>query len=227
MKKIVLIISLAVCCVMVSFAQLKVTDNGKIGMRLNDSIMPLSPLSIGGAGDSHNLVHIDARDFVPISMSGFFNGLYVAYPGMSGGEVIGVHAKSTDLASSGTGIGLKGDCSSTTISGIPSGSYGVLGVASGRLYGRNYGVMGTFKNTSGATSGAGIIGTIDYHEIYITGKYAGYFSGDVQVTGTINGVNITSSDFRLKENITEIDKSFALNSILKMNPIEYNLIGGV
>jgi len=49
-------------------------------------------------------------------------------------------------------------------------------------------------------------------------------NGDVLVTnGTINGVPISSSDIRYKENITSLEPEESLHKLLRLNPIEYNM----
>jgi hypothetical protein len=61
---------------------------------------------------------------------------------------------------------------------------------------------------------------------YVGGRYAGYFAGDVKVTGTINGVTIsTASDSRYKKNVVKLEskKGMTLTNILSFNPVEYNL----
>ncbi|MBQ6062052.1 MAG: tail fiber domain-containing protein [Prevotella sp.] len=60
-------------------------------------------------------------------------------------------------------------------------------------------------------------------ETGLDGRYAGFFQGNVKVTGTINGVVVSSSDGRLKENIEEIDDGESvLERINLLNPIKYN-----
>ncbi|MDD3079698.1 MAG: tail fiber domain-containing protein [Paludibacter sp.] len=82
--------------------------------------------------------------------------------------------------------------------------------------------MGTLYGTG---NGAGIIGTIDGNmDVSVPGKYAGYFAGDVKVTGIVTSTNITSSDKRLKNNIEGINKKHnVLTDIMALNPVEYNL----
>ena len=62
----------------------------------------------------------------------------------------------------------------------------------------------------------------DYTDPGVTGMYAGYFVGDVKITGLVNGVTIGSSDKRLKDKIVQLDQSKALKGILSLNPVEYN-----
>ena len=81
---------------------------------------------------------------------------------------------------------------------------GVLGFACHATPGYNHGVIGSI---GGASFGAGVFGTSNvntYYGSYVNGRYAGYFDGNVQVTGTINGVVVGSSDIRFKQNIAEL-----------------------
>jgi len=56
------------------------------------------------------------------------------------------------------------------------------------------------------------------------GRYAGYFEGNMKVTGTINGTVISPSDLRLKQNVTELGSGEIgiLNTVTSLNPISYN-----
>jgi len=123
-----------------------------------------------------------------------------------------------------------------TISATPLTSgraIGVRGTAGNATNGYNYGVMG---NLTGTNNGAGVIGTVeDYYGSELDGRYAGYFKGNVKVTGTVNGIIINGSDTRYKQNIVDLS-SFStdaltgksktgatLSTILQMNPVQYNL----
>lgn len=101
-------------------------------------------------------------------------------------------------------------------------------------HGRNYGVFGVIAPTSGisAHGGAGIYGSTSLYSYYnpnnITGLYAGYFEGQVKLTGdlTANAV-YTTSDLRLKHDVvslTDIEESptQTLNNVLSMNVVEYS-----
>jgi hypothetical protein len=104
----------------------------------------------------------------------------------------------------------------------------VLGVAGNSTTGYNYGVFGT---TYGTQDGAGVIGTTGNDlDVEISGLYAGYFDGDINVTGLINGVTVPCSDSRLKQNIVEIETAIpaskgvnTLHTILQMKPVEFNM----
>lgn len=104
----------------------------------------------------------------------------------------------------------------------PRATCGVYGVTSNAITGMNYGVAGCIKDCS---DGTGVIGAPqDIMGYVITGKYAGYFMGNVKITGTVNGVSISPSDLRLKDNIVSFtsQKKSTLDQVLNMNVVEYN-----
>lgn len=123
-------------------------------------------------------------------------------------------------ATSGSNIGIQGI---SKIVGNGS-SCGLHGMAYNSGIGPGYGVVGSLD--SGVSHGAGVLGgsmpIITYH---ICGKYAGYFYGNANVTGTLSaGSIVQNSDVRLKENIRPLslrDES-ALEKVLDMNIVEYN-----
>lgn len=101
---------------------------------------------------------------------------------------------------------------------------GVFGRGTGRA-GYTYGVVGS---KTGSAFGAGILGTTSSsYSVYVDGSYAGYFNGNVKVTGTINGTLISNSDVRLKENINDIggnEDESVLDKLDLLTPISYNYI---
>ncbi len=60
-------------------------------------------------------------------------------------------------------------------------------------------------------------------DFYVDGRYAGYFNGNVKVTGTINGTVISSSDIRLKKNVSELNYNGkgVLDKIENLFPVSY------
>jgi hypothetical protein len=101
-------------------------------------------------------------------------------------------------------------------------SYGVYSVAGNSTPGWNYGVFGTLL---GSNNGAGIFGSSDTWDggVNTGDRFAGYFRGKVKVTNTIEATDyLTSSDYRLKENIEPIE-SQSVDDIMKLNVVKYNL----
>lgn len=121
-------------------------------------------------------------------------------------------------------FGVAGSAVSSTLT--TGRSYGVYGVAGNCTSGYNYGVAGTLFGTA---NGAAVFGSIMKPTgSLIPGKYAGYFDGDVVVTGTatITSLN-TPSDIRLKENVEYVGNGegrAAIHSrMMDVHVISYNL----
>lgn len=208
MKK--LFLTLFVCALSNSlfYAQLKVSPNGNVGIQVGDGT-PLSALSIDTLGNSTTgLFVLGNNTGISAYRKGSANN-YWTYAINAFSELQSYYA-----------VGIKGE----TYSSTPSGSgraWGVYGKAGNATSGFNYGVFGSL---SGSNNGAGIVGTINGNEdVSVPGKYAGYFVGDVKVTGTITGNSIVNSDKRYKKNITELNAATTLDNVLKMSPVKYNL----
>jgi len=208
MKKTILILSLCVFISTISNAQLILTDLGNVGIQAG-STAPLSPLSIGGVGSANFKVSIYNNNY----------GLSVNRTGSSSiSWLYGIYC-SADLTSSYS-LGIR----SQTYSATPTGtgrSWGIMGYAGNSTSGYNYGVMGIHNGTA---NGAGIVGTVGGNvDVNVPGIYAGYFVGDVKVTGLVTSSNITSSDRRLKNNIQKINLNRnVLEGIQLLDPVEYN-----
>jgi hypothetical protein len=209
MKKIFIV--MFACSVTLASAQLKVGTDGKVGIGITGT--PISRLSVGTTGDPYFYSMIEG-DKITLRINGLAASPY-------------------DIGHWGTGILVSTLVNSTrgdkgvevmVTKGSPSSSgraLGVIGVTGNATSGYNYGLIGALAGSNGGT---GIFATAlgNYQGIYINGTYAGYFQGDVLVTGTVNGVTLSSSDIRYKQNVEEIDQKSALNSILKLKPISYN-----
>lgn len=102
-------------------------------------------------------------------------------------------------------------------------SYGVYGVAGNRAAGYNYGVYGEL---SGSRAGTAVYGTVSQTTPQINGRYAGFFYGNVYVTGTLTAGDLTTlSDARYKSNIQKITPT-ALSKISALNPVQYTMLSG-
>jgi len=211
MKKSVFILIISAFTAQVMFAQLKVASNGNVGVQLVGTNPPLSTLSIGGVGQT------DARVAIYSKNNG--NGLLVNSTPSDAMWRYGIYSGIN--VQSYYNIGIRGDAYAPTPVSM-SNAYGVMGYAGNASIGYNYGVFGVL---AGSKNGAGIVGTTNGTTyVSIPGIYAGYFKGNVEVIGTLynNGTAITS-DINLKKNIVDMDGKKSLESILKLNPIEYNL----
>ncbi|MDR0573109.1 MAG: tail fiber domain-containing protein [Tannerella sp.] len=204
-----------VMCTSVVFAQLKVTSDGKVGIGLGSSQTPISNFTVGTVGEQY-IRNMFQSDIVTMKINCLGNSPYSAnYWGT--GLYVQTNVSST-----------RGDRGVDCIVGKPSPSgsgraIGVAGDAFNATPGYNYGVVGSL---SGSNNGTGILGLVSGNSrqgFYIDGMYAGYFDGNVRVTGTINGVTVNHSDIRYKQNIEEYGKSSGvLNDILRLNPVSYN-----
>lgn len=209
MKK--LMISLGVCLLLVQgiMAQLKVNELGNVGVKVpGDTI--LSTLSIGTVGLNEAAVSVvHSKEFGVNSKSIESNADWT----------YGLYGRAYFFKD--RHIGVCGVANNAT----PFNKYraiGVLGVAGNATSGYNYGVYG---NLQGSQNGAGIVGSVNSLDVsMLWGQYAGYFAGNVKVTGVLTvGTQTYLSDKRYKKNIKELIQTDALEGILAMNPIEYNL----
>lgn len=100
-------------------------------------------------------------------------------------------------------------------------TYGVKAVAGRGHNGLNYGVMGKLI---GDRKGAGIFGCDDDHnEIVLVDYYAGYFAGQVYVTGIISAEDVIDrSDFKAKKDIRSLGQE-NISKLSQLNAILYKL----
>jgi|AGTN01.1.fsa_nt_gi hypothetical protein len=196
------------------FGQLKVATNGNVTIKPNSTATPLSPLSVGDTGEQNVTV--------------------TAYRTTSGydinSKIAGQYSTNWNYAFSGNTtskgsffhVGAWVGVNSPTPNSFGR-AFGVLGYAGNSTSGYNYGVFGT---VGGSNNGAGIVGTTGgEYGVYVPGMYAGYFLGNVRVTGTVTAQSLTNSDSRLKDNVLSLSKKDTkfINSVMSLNPVEYNL----
>ncbi len=201
----------------ISSAQLKVADTGKVGINVGTAT-PVSNLSVNSAGNSNSALFVN----------GGITTIWAECTGTGSPAASWIHSASgqTAVMSNRYSVGLRGQSQSASPS--TGRAFGVMGIAGNSTSGYNYGVFGT---TYGTQNGAGIVGTTNSNvNVNIPGLYAGYFDGDIKVTGLINGVTIPSSDVRLKQNISDLGTAIpaskgvsTLNTVLQMIPVEYSL----
>ena len=198
----------------VASAQLVVDDKGRtaIGYERGDTLRSL--FSINSRGDKNTTIDVSSVNET---------GLHIS------------HGKTTTKTVRGIEVYNSGNTSSysyglySTVGGLDVGKrVGVLGRIAGSTgdgeY--DYGVAGKVTSQS-STNGAAVYGislsssnTLNS----ITGLYAGYFAGDARVTGTLTaGTVVTSSDYRLKDNIRSLSSSDGcLSKLMSMNVVEFN-----
>ena len=98
---------------------------------------------------------------------------------------------------------------------------GVAGIAGGASNGCNYGIAGSLRPTG---NGVAVYGTTGGNNTSFSGRFAGYFDGNVFVTGAVRATSfITASDARLKTNIEPFaSEGSALDNVLNMAVVSYN-----
>lgn len=171
-----------------SHAQLKVTNAGHVQIACSDAGSYTTPLAVGG-----NQLGF-AASFKGNSLSS--SGLY-AEAGVTPFDswMIGIKGSSYLYDNSLYKVGVYGYALQGANVGMGR-SYGVYGVAGNATSGWNFGVCGIL---GGNNNGAGVYGTTSNLLIGVNGKYAGYFQGQtkivgsLQVTGSINGMQLASS----------------------------------
>lgn len=189
MKRLVCLVLLCVCSTSV-FAQLKVTSDGKVGVGITQT--PISNFTVGTPGYA-NMRNVFESDVVTVYVNNLGNNPY------GWGTTI---QTSTLISSTRGDLGIYGVVQNATP--LSRGrAAGIVGRAGNATNGYNWGIIGAL---GGSNNGTGVLGTIgDYPlDVPINGRYAGYFNGNVRVTGTINGVVVGNSDIRYKQNVEEI-----------------------
>ena len=204
-------------------AQILVDATGNVGVCLpSDTIKPLSLLSIGHKGfENSSLSVVSTGSIQGLSSWNNICSKNIISPGM--------YRPQWNVAISGTTeanwngdrlVGVRGNATMSTAS-VSGRAYGVIGVAGNATSGYNYGTCG-FLLYGTPSYGAGIYGDINsFTEVYVPGRYAGYFNGQTRVNGDFyaNSVN-TTSDARLKTNITEVKQS-SLEKIQELRPVQF------
>ena len=99
-------------------------------------------------------------------------------------------------------------------------AFGLRGVAGNCTSGYNFGVLGSLQ---GSQAGAAIFGTTSGKTLGLSvdGRYAGYFDGNVKVTGSLQGDVVNSADVNAKNTQTLRPINSALDGIASANPFMY------
>ena len=244
MKKTFLISAILLMSAGYASAQLKVANNGRVGINIGSSV-PLSRLSLNCTGDT--LTEFSINKTGPSSFDDILR--YFSYgntsfviPRSAGinatnnhiacQDVYAIKAKS-NMTIMGKCVGLyamSGPDDAFNLPELPPAvqgifqtlcqpkSYGVYATAGNLIDGYNYGVFGALKGTR---NGAGIYGATTETSTYIPGKYAGYFYGQTRVSDAmLAGTFITTSDERVKTNVNHI-KQDALSAVDQLNPVQF------
>ena len=163
-------------------AQIKMYSNGNVGIQ--SSAVPEAALVVGGNASNKGTgfkAYIQSNGYV----------LNVRREGAWGSASPWLVASEGNNLVDGDDfyIGVKGIAMPSTPLGNGR-AWGVKGEAGNSTNGYNYAVHG---NLRGSQRGAAILGTLENVDIYVPGRYTGYFLGDVRVTGSIYGTVLTPS----------------------------------
>lgn len=99
-------------------------------------------------------------------------------------------------------------------------AFGLRGVAGNCTSGYNFGVLGALQGSQG---GAAVFGTTSGKTLGLSvdGRYAGYFDGNVKVTGSLQGNVVNGADVFAKNTQTLRPINSALDGIASANPFMY------
>ncbi len=212
MKKLIISMLMIASCFGVANAQLMVDQNGKVAVGIENVDSLSTQFAINGQS-SISTAYIQSEKSY---------GLKVLRSSLSS---VGDHCSIqgiNNVANGRVNYGVVGVANGYAGSGTTVGVFGRAGAA---YSGYNFGLLGRLDCSY---NGAAILATTSnasrYETVDVQGKYAGYFCGDTRVTGTMTaGAFVTSSDYRLKENVRSLSKSDGcLNKLMDMNVVEFN-----
>lgn len=177
MKRNILFIAMMVSCTLSASAQLLVDSLGNIGIKAGDSIVK-STLSINHIGDNTYDVYV---------RSAKTNGMYIKNTNNSYTDTsYGLNVYNTaNHRGSTTTYGVYSEVRNAMGNISTGNTFGVYGQASLGQY--NYGVFGNLPLNGG--NGAAVCGSTYGIPHNISGRYAGYFDGNVFVTGDLYNTN--------------------------------------
>lgn len=214
MKKLIIIL-LAIITPMTSLAQLKVDSLGRIGINTSESLQ--SSFNLGCSGENGTDAMISGAGKAVLKIIGKENKNEYA----TNSSLKVENYSNIPTLTFGADI-----CSVNSVSTSKSIGLYVCAVGGNGPAGIAYGIQ-SFLPGSG-TKGAGIFATSGLpSDQDLDGRYAGYFKGNVKVTGTINGTLVSNSDGRLKENVQDLcddGENAVLDKLDLLNPISYNYI---
>jgi hypothetical protein len=198
-----------------SNCQIKVFSNNYVGINYNST--PLSRFVINGAGSSAYQAYIYNPN-ISISGGAFY---IVSEKGTGSGNHIYGHFSQTNIGSGNNLYGIKSTAYSS--SAYSTGrTYGIYGLAGNASNGYNYAVYGSL---SGTRYGAAVFGAVNgLGDVGLSAQYAGYFRGNIKCENVITCVDLVeTSDEKFKTNIIDLEPTEAIENLLKINPVKYNL----
>jgi len=177
-------------------AQFKVHSNGYVSIQTSET--PSSPVSINTSGDTCFYMAYEGNKNALVSTT--FGG-HDQYNWGYGATVSNMPKTQT----ANFFVGLKGSCHPyNQITQNYGRGYGLMGIACNFTSGYNYGVFGKLQGSRG---GAAIYGSVSNNDngINVNGIYAGYFNGNVKITGTLT-VPATLNTLLLQDAVTSEGK---------------------
>ena len=164
------------CACLHATAQLSMVENGNIAIKTTAT--PLSPLSLNHGGNA---------DYF-LSYSGDKNGSrWDIRNGGNMGYELHVYPTGEGTLFIGTRSRVE---TPVNCQGSPISSYGIQGGTQGATY--NYGMAGSIGTTNKGAAVMGVVGAYS-SSLFPTTRYAGYFIGNVKVTGSVLAGSIVSS----------------------------------
>jgi hypothetical protein len=198
-----------------TYSQIKVFDNGYVGVNFSSST-PSSRFVINSAGSSG----WQASIYNPsISTGGALATVSETGTGTSTTKI--AHYSQTYLGSSNYLMGIK-SCAYSSSALSVGRTYGIYAQAGNGATGFNYSVYGYL---SGTNYGAAIFGTVNgYGDVQLSDQWAGYFRGKVKSENSMWAVSfIPTSDEQFKTNIQSLDQTESIAKLQLINPVQYNL----
>ena len=210
MKRIFISMLMIASCFGAVNAQLVVDENGKVAVGIEDTGNQPPQFTVETTGQYDVAMSINTQNLtgLQINRTGY-NTSTVHYGLYSSSQPFGVENYGVYGRSTNSGYGTQ----------TANASFGVAGIANGGRNGRNFGIAGFLSDTYGT----GVYGssTTSWYALPTESVYAGFFHGDVGVTGYINTATlITPSDYRLKNDIKSVSNS-CLDKVLDMNIVEF------
>lgn len=205
-------------CFGVANAQLSVDRLGKVAVGIETTDTLKSRFTVNDDGDANATAYIK-------SYKESMYGLYFYGVPKDNTSFYGIRALSSATLSHSNVYGVYSTITSGSNATTTVGVYGKSGLSTNS---RNYGIVGILADLTTNEklyNGAAVFGNSTGTSLpQLGGRYAGYFQGDTRVTGVLTaGSVVTSSDYRLKENVRSLSSSDGcLSKLMSMNVVEFN-----
>lgn len=202
MKKLIAIFIIVVTSFGLAKGQINMSSNGFVGI----GSLPSSSYSL-----------------IVTSTLGY-HGQYITVPSNTTGSVYGLSSNFSNSTNGSINRAIYGYVYNATATNVGQ-AYGVSGIAGNCTNGYNFGVFGQLLGSKSGASVFGTIGTFTTPPSDLTvanAQYAGYFVGNVKITGSIWAASgtITGSDERIKKEVQVLNSSADL---FKLKPKQYKL----